>query len=178
MKTLQCVLLMLGSLLLPAPVLADDAMPAAETIGDVTFVSGGIGKLEAKAMRDSAKDYALEIAFVQKFKQHEEFIADVTVEIEDAQKSSVLTTVTEGPYLFINLPQGKYVVKAEFNGISKHQVVRVNAKKHQKLVFWWPLAESDVTQIEAQIETDKASNAETENTTEILEEDEAETTTE
>jgi hypothetical protein len=178
MKTLQCALLVLGSLLLPAAVLADDTMPTAETVGDVTFVSGGIGKLEAKAMRDSAKDYALEIAFVLKFKQHEEFIADVTVEIEDVKRNIVLTTVTEGPYLFVNLPQGKYVVKAEFNGVSKHQVVRVNAKKHQKLVFWWPLAGSDATQIEAQIETDKASNIEAENTPEMLEEDEAETTTE
>lgn len=174
MKTLLCVLLVFGGLLLPVAVFANEAMPTAETVGEVTFVSGGIGKLEAKAMRDSAKDYALEIVFVQKFKQHEEFIADVTVEIEDTQKNIVLTTVAEGPYLFVNLPQGKYVVNAEFNGVSKHQYVRVNTKKHQKLVFWWPIAELDA----AQIETNDATNVEAENVPEMLEENEAETSTE
>ena len=50
--------------------------------GDVSYLTGGIGSSEAESMREVAKDYALEIVFVQKLKQLEEFISDVKVQIQ------------------------------------------------------------------------------------------------
>jgi hypothetical protein len=110
-----------------------------ETVGNVTYISGGIGKSEAAAMRSIAKDYALEIVFVQKQKQIEEFLAEVNVQIQDAQQNIVLDVITDGPYLLANLPQGKYLVVAEYDGNVKQQWVRVGINKHQKIVFWWPI---------------------------------------
>lgn len=73
---------------------------------------------------------------MQKLKEQEQFISDVKVKIQDAQNNSVLDITTEGPFLLANLPNGKYVITAEFNNLIKRQQVSVNAKKHQKVVFW------------------------------------------
>ncbi|MDO9366060.1 MAG: carboxypeptidase-like regulatory domain-containing protein [Methylotenera sp.] len=113
-----------------------------EVVGDVTYISGGVGKSEAEAMRSVAKDYALEVIFVQKQAQTEEFLAEVNVQIQDAQKHVVLDVITDGPYLLANLPQGRYLVIAEYEGAVKQQWVRVGIKKHQKIVFWWPIIDS------------------------------------
>lgn len=127
---------------LPEGTLMSAPMAAQEQqAGDVAYITGGIGESEAEMMRGIAKDYPLEIVFVQKRKQYEEFIADVKVQIQDSHKKVVLDTTSDGPYLFANLPSGRYMVIAEHNGSTKQQAVRVNAKKHQKIVFWWPILE-------------------------------------
>lgn len=139
---------------LPVRVLGADSMPMHNMqdmhAGDVSYRTGGIGSSEAEEMRGAAKDYALEIVFVQKLKQLEEFLSDVKVKIQDTQNNTVLDVVTEGPFLLANLPNGKYVITAEFNSVTKQQKVNVGTKKHQKLVFWWPILE----QREADVEVD------------------------
>ncbi|MDP1765584.1 MAG: hypothetical protein Q8K83_01655 [Methylotenera sp.] len=115
--------------------------PKLETVGEITYVSGGIGESEADMMRGVAKDYPLEMVFVQKLKQQEEFLANVNVKIQDIRKTVLLDVATEGPYLFAKLPPGKYLVTAENNGDVKRQWVKVGSKKHQKIVFWWPILE-------------------------------------
>lgn len=122
--------------LISAPLAAQE-----QQAGDVAYITGGIGESEAEMMRGVAKNYPLEIAFVQKRKQYEEFIASVKVQIQDSRKNVVLDITTDGPYLFANLPQGRYLIIAEYNGDTKQQWVRVSIKKHQKVVFWWPILE-------------------------------------
>lgn len=110
-----------------------------ETVGNITYISGGVGKSAAEAMRSVAKDYALEVVFVQKQGQIEEFLAEVNLQIQDAKKNVVLDVVTDGPYLLANLPQGRYLVIAEYEGSVKRQWVRIGIKQHKKIVFWWPV---------------------------------------
>lgn len=120
---------------------ASAVMPTQEqNESGVVYITGGIAE-EAEVMRGIAKQYTLEMAFVQKLKQQEEFISEVAVKLENAKKEVVLDTVTKGPYLFANVPSGRYTVIAAFNGVEKRQHVVVNAKKHQKIVFWWPITE-------------------------------------
>ena len=136
------VVIVLYSFALPTHTLSAEPMPMHDMhAGDVSYLTGGIGSSEAESMREAAKDYALEIVFVQKLKQLEEFISDVKVQIQDAQKNTVLDVITEGPFLLVNLPNGKYIITAEFNNDTKQQKVNIGAKKHQKIVFWWPILE-------------------------------------
>ncbi|MDO9206579.1 hypothetical protein [Methylotenera sp.] len=127
----------------PLVALSEEFEPALkpEVVGDISYISGGIGESEADMMRGIAKDYPLEMVFVQKLKQQEEFLANVKVKIQDIRKNVLLDVATEGPYLFVKLPPGKYLVIAENNGDVKQQSVRVGVKKHQKIVFWWPILE-------------------------------------
>ncbi|MDP1765752.1 MAG: hypothetical protein Q8K83_02505 [Methylotenera sp.] len=150
MKIINLVMAVTMVLLLPTSVLAEEAMPDTEMVGNITYVSGGIGESEAEMMKGVAKDYPLEIAFVQKLKQKEEFLADVKVQLQDAHGNIVLDVVSDGPYLFANLPQGKYLVIAEHNGDSKRQWVHIQSKKHKKIVFWWPIL--DQSEIESLLE--------------------------
>jgi hypothetical protein len=139
---------------LPIDALSADPMPMHNMhAGDISYLTGGIGSSEAESMREAAKDYALEIVFVQKLKEVEEFIADVKVQIQDRQKNTVLDVTTEGPFLLVNLPNGKYVITAEFNGDTKQKKVNIDAKKHQKVVFWWPILEQRETH-EADIDSE------------------------
>ena len=107
------------------------------TVGEVTYLSGGIGRAESVAMRQNAKNYPLEIVFVEKAGNLEEYLSEVTLQIQDVSKNNMLEIATEGPYFLANLPQGKYFVSAEYKGEVKTQWVNVNKKKHAKLVFWW-----------------------------------------
>ncbi|MDP3776792.1 hypothetical protein [Methylotenera sp.] len=107
------------------------------TVGEVTYLSGGIGRAESVAMRQNAKNYPLEIVFVEKAGTLEEYLSEVTLQIQDVNKNNMLEIATEGPYFLANLPQGKYFVSAEYKGEVKTQWVNVNKKKHAKLVFWW-----------------------------------------
>lgn len=114
-------------MLMSAPLAAQE-----QQAGNITYVTGGIGDSEAETMRGIAKDYPLEIAFIQKLKEYEEFIASVKVQIQDSHKNVLLDVVTDGPYLFVNMPQGKYLIIAEHNGDTKQQWVRVNIKNIRK----------------------------------------------
>jgi hypothetical protein len=118
--------------------------PMPVTDGSVTYLTGGIGDSEAESIRAIAKNYPLEVIFVQKFDQKEEFLAEVKVKIQDRNQNLILDITTEGPYLLANLPKGHYQIIAEYNGNVKQQWVDVgdinNKKsKHKKVVFWWPV---------------------------------------
>jgi hypothetical protein len=151
MKDIAAKLALCGSLaVMPVATFAEDTMQmhTPEMMGEVGYVSGGIGESELEMMQGRAKDYSLEFVFVQKSKQKEEYLADVNVKVQDAHHNVVLETVTEGPYLFLNLPKGRYSVYAEYNGDVKLRNVVVNTKKHQKVVFWWPTVEHAEPELE------------------------------
>lgn len=103
---------------------------------EVTFVSGGIGSCESQEMRKIAKDYQLELVFVQKTATSESFLANIPVEVTDKKGSYVLDTITKGPFLLAKMPNGRYTVTATFNGEAKTQQVLITAK-HQRVVFVW-----------------------------------------
>ena len=125
---------LLPTVILGQPMLAQGAAD------NVTYISGGIGE-EAGDMRNIAKDYPIEIVFVQKLGLHEEFLANVKVKIQDMQTHTMLDMTTDGPVLVVNLPAGKYQIIADYNNDVKQQKVVVNTKKNQKVVFWWPIVD-------------------------------------
>ncbi len=131
---------------------ADSAKPASEentleplpqqhVVGEVSYISGGIGLHEASQLKSIAKNYPLEIVCIQKNNQVEEYIAEVKLQIKNAKGNTVLNITTDGPILLAHLPNGKYTISAEYNKVIKTNWVRIDAKKHQKVVFWWPIAE-------------------------------------
>lgn len=113
--------------------------PAKHVIGEISYISGGIGKDEAAEMRAMAKDYPLEVVCVQKAEDKENYIADVKVYLTDAKGKVVLDIVTNGPILLVDLPKGMYTIIAQYNDIIKTDQLRVDPKKHQRVVFLWPI---------------------------------------
>lgn len=110
---------------------------------EVCYISGGISSDEVSQFKSLAKEYLLEIVFVQKTDPEEngrieEYLAEVQLQIKDSKGNMVVDTTTEGPFFLADLPFGSYQITAEHDGVIKTNVVKIAAKKHQRIVFLWP----------------------------------------
>lgn len=102
----------------------------------ISYVSGGICSEEVNFMKDIANRFPLEVVLVQQEQGREVYLADVTVSLQDAKQQEVLQVLTDGPFLFVNLPNGKYTINASYRGVKKTQQVTIT-KKHSRVVFVW-----------------------------------------
>lgn len=115
--------------------LADEvALPAAQTQGAISFITGGIGSDEASAFRAAAGQYNLRLTLST---VDGEFFAGVKVTLRDAQGNSVAQAVSDGPYLFFKVPPGKYEVTADNRGEVLSRTAQVRARGGTELVLRW-----------------------------------------
>lgn len=112
-------------------------LPPQETQGAVTFRSGGVGELEANAMRHAQANYPLSLQFVKRHEPNDQFLANIPVTIKDHAGATVLETTSDGPFLLAKLPDGKYTVTATDNGKTLTRNVVVAANKPEHVVFAW-----------------------------------------
>ena len=112
------------------------AYPNPVTENGVTYMSGGIGENEAKAMKQAAKDYDVMLTFATR--ENGAYLADVKVDIEDAKGNNVVSAVSEGPIFLADLPNGKYRVKAEAEGKTVTKQIQVNGHKPVQGSMLWP----------------------------------------
>jgi hypothetical protein len=122
--------IVLGLSLVTAPVAVHARMP-----GDAAFINGGIGEDEIDAMRLRAREYPLRIVFAQG--NQNAFTANVPVEVTDARGKRVLALPDAGPLLYVMVPDGRYTVTAEVDGIVKSQQVAVSRGQGREVVFHW-----------------------------------------
>jgi hypothetical protein len=115
-----------------------NALPQPRTENGITYLSGGVGKAEADAMKQEAKHYPLGMVFSAN--KDNEYLADIRVTIKDKAGKEMLSTVSGGPIMLVKLPAGKYTVAAEAKGKTLHRTVRVRAKGERQIAFHWPHA--------------------------------------
>ena len=109
-------------------------LPLVQMHDDNTYVTGGIGQAESRAMKAAAGNYDLMLTFAER---DGSYVANVDVQIIDSSGSTVLQTVA-GPLLLANLPAGKYRVQADYNGAMRWRTVNVGGHDHDRLTFTWP----------------------------------------
>jgi hypothetical protein len=100
----------------------------------VTYLSGGIGEDEAKAIQQ-ATGYNLHMTF--SIGPEGKFVPDVDVVIQKAQGATLLTLSQAGPLVYVQLPPGKYTVIATRNGEEKRDTTDVGNGTARNLVFHW-----------------------------------------
>ena len=129
------------SLLAASLVLSADesALPAEKIQGNVRYISGGVGEDAAAAFKRAAAKYPLELQFVQKATPRDEFLAGVKVSIRDSASRVSLDATSDGPFLLVQLPAGKYQIEADYDGVLKRHTVEIQAGKHARAVFVWPV---------------------------------------
>jgi hypothetical protein len=101
----------------------------------VPFMSGGIGVEERNQMRQAAKSYNLGLSFAGKSRG---YLTDVSVVITDDKGQQVLSAANTGPWFYVQLPPGKYTVKATYNG-KVREVKNLRLKKDsgvRQTVYW------------------------------------------
>src|SRR5262245_17276921 len=82
----------------------DEPGAGASGEGDpVTVISGGVGKEEADVMRAMAPGYPLQLTFIRKVDDREEFVADVRLTIFDAA-GRVVVNRSSGPLVLVRAP--------------------------------------------------------------------------
>jgi len=125
------------ALALAAPVLGA-TLPQPKTEHGVTYLSGGIGKDEAAAMKAEAKNYPLSLVFSRG--KDNEYAVDVSVAIKNRAGKPVLDAASAGPILLVRVPAGRYRIVATSHGKALQRAVLVKAKGDRQIVFHWPAA--------------------------------------
>ncbi len=125
---------------LSAPVAqAQTPLPQARSQGSIEYVTGGVGKDEADAIKQASSDYSLLLELASSGPKREgrtagAYVANAAVVIRDAQGREMLNTRTDGPLLLARLPAGKYTISADWNGVHKQTVVEVG-RTRRRIVF-------------------------------------------
>lgn len=122
-------------LTLPALAATQAALPKAQTQGAITYVSGGIGRDEAMAMKRATSRYSLSMVFSAG--KHNEYVADVDVTIKNAAGKTLLSAVASGPIMLVKLPPAQYTVTAKFDGKTLSREAHIGTKGDRPLSFHW-----------------------------------------
>jgi hypothetical protein len=65
------------------------------------------------------------------------YLSDIDVTITSGAGRSVLTVRTEGPFLFVRLPAGRYQIRAQTRHITETRKIQVPAHGGADLRFYW-----------------------------------------
>jgi hypothetical protein len=112
-------------------------LPSEQKQGSIVFLSGGIAKDQQTAIKRAATGYPLELEFVMGTKAPRQYLSGVHVDIKDGTGKSVLSTVSDGPFLLAKMPDGTYSITATDAGRAQMRNVTVAEGKHQRVLFDW-----------------------------------------
>lgn len=112
------------------------ALPQPKTQGNVTFVSGGVGRNESDALKQAEKEYPLSMLFSEG--KRGAYLAGVQVTITNRAGDTLLQAVSDGPIMLVRLPPGDYRVSAQANGKALQREAKVAANGGTHLSFNWP----------------------------------------
>lgn len=117
-------------------------LPALQVQGPVTYLTGGVGATEAKAIESEAAKWPVVLEFAVKDPKagRDAFLANVGVKVVDAHQAVVLDMRSEGPFVLARLQPGRYEVKATFDGKTISRTIRLAGKTRVREVFTWPHA--------------------------------------
>ncbi len=118
---------------------------------NITFVMGGIGEDEAKAIRSEAKNWPLSIEFSEYLNNRDAWISGVQLKIINSNDEITLDEIIDGPLFLANLPVGNYQLIGTYGGVSKKQKVQIKAGKTLRVAMSWRLAKTSSTQSETKL---------------------------
>jgi hypothetical protein len=114
------------------------ALPPAQKVNGVRYMTGGIGVDSAAAMRKVRSQYALAVTFLFFECGADEFMADVAVRIDEEEGLMVAQLHSDGPYLYVDLPPGTYRLTASAAvGEPKLHHFRIFQDKPEDLIIRW-----------------------------------------
>jgi len=105
----------------------------------ISFIGGGIGVVERKALEQWAKGYSLRIEMATKSGA---YLGDMRVRVLNSSGAPVLDTPSDGPLLYVMLPEGHY--KLDISGLrpdeyaTQSKTVKVLDGRQVRAFFAWP----------------------------------------
>jgi len=142
---LSVVLISIFSAPFSTPSLAQEEttpLPQVQSQGQAEFITGGVGKDESEAIAQAAGTWPLMLELSQSAATpRAEFISDVQITIKDKSGNTVLDMRSEGPYVLVKLPAGKYSLDATYESKTLHRNVSLEKGRSVRLSLMWPAAE-------------------------------------
>jgi hypothetical protein len=105
-----------------------------EQVNGITVISGGVGQDERDYMQDMADQFSTKIILSLKSGN---YLARVPVTIKDSGGEKVLEMETNGPWLYAELPQGRYTVTASYEGEAMEKQVNVPQSGQATVYLQW-----------------------------------------
>ncbi|MGH7830518.1 MAG: hypothetical protein ACREP8_10110 [Candidatus Binatia bacterium] len=101
------------------------------------YMSGGVGLEEREVMESWGANYNLKLTFAG-LSGH--YLSDVRIVIQDSNGKEIISTVTNGPWLYVQVSPGVYDIKATFEGETREiQNLRVPEGQRVSRFFHWDL---------------------------------------
>jgi hypothetical protein len=107
--------------------------------GEMGYMTGGFGEEQADLLPRMTSQFPVRMTFSRHTgtRPTDEFVADVTLRVSDSAGQTVLHLPSQGPIFLLRLPEGSYVVEAEYNGEVKTRRFDIVPGRHQELTFNW-----------------------------------------
>ncbi len=117
------------------PAFAAGGLPPEQASGDVRYVTGGVGSDESQAFLQHRRDYPLAVEIYARDGGREVYTADAFVQVADARGQTVLQASAQGPFMFVDLPPGRYTVEVMRQGRTQRQEAVVRAGQTSREIF-------------------------------------------
>jgi hypothetical protein len=103
----------------------------------IAFMSGGVSQTEREILKEKGKGYSLKLIFSS---EKGKYLSNVIVKVFDQKNQTIFLTVSNGPWLFINLPNGMYKIEASFRADRK-RISPIEIEQGKQKVFYlrWQL---------------------------------------
>jgi hypothetical protein len=111
------------------------SMQSGSTPQGLPYVSGGVSHEELTALHARREGYSLWV--ITAALRTGAYLADVHVSIRDAGKRLVFDGVLDGPWLFIDLPLGRYDIEASFNAEVQKRTTTIHRGDHHQAFFYF-----------------------------------------
>jgi hypothetical protein len=123
----------LAMLLLQTAAVSAWSMQSGQTAQGHAFESGGVSQEEIVELRQRRNAYSLWVVTAEL--RSGAYLADVQVTIRNEQGQSVFDAALDGPWLFINLPLGRYSVQASYLGRTQERTTTIHRGDRHQLFF-------------------------------------------
>jgi len=100
----------------------------------IPYLTGGVGLDERRFLERIGREHNLKLVFA---KTNGKYLGDVQVTIHEARGRVVLDTFSDGPWLFVTLPPGKYTVTVRESGALQSKTVSLSPLRQTRINFFW-----------------------------------------
>ncbi|WP_051532175.1 hypothetical protein [Brackiella oedipodis] len=102
---------------------------------DIAYMTGGYGQSEQYEIKQEAQHYNVHFTFAEA--KERAYLSDVEVTIKNAKGETIFTEQHTGPFLYIQLPEGKYTATLSSQNRSHEKHLTVSAHSKSDLVITW-----------------------------------------
>ncbi|WP_096672415.1 hypothetical protein [Polynucleobacter meluiroseus] len=112
-------------------------IPNTRSANGISYITGGVGEGEAKAILAEQKQWPLLLEFSQLENGKGVWIFGAMIRITDAKQQFVFDAQADGPYMLINLSPGEYALNASYQGVSQKRTISIKSDQNQKITLSW-----------------------------------------